>query len=391
MKNKKISYGKHYIDKNDIFAVNKVLKSNFLTTGPLNKIFEKKFKQYVKSKYAISCNSGTSALFLVLKAIDIKKDDIVILPSFSFVAAANMCSFLGAKVYFSDINPDSGLSLSENIEDCIKKNKIKSVKAFFTMNFGGYGYELSKFSKIKKNFNCYWIEDSCHALGGYNFINRKNFKVGSCKLSDFSTFSFHPVKSITTAEGGMITTNSSSFNKKIRLLRSHGIIRKSKSYWKYDVKSLGFNFRLSDINSSLGISQLSKLDQFIKKRRNIAKYYLKKIILDKNVLSFPKFNVQYSSHHLFIILINFKKMKLSRDKFIKKLNKKNIFPQIHYVPSHKFTFYKKIKYNNYLKNTEYFSQNCVSLPIYCDLKKNDLIYIVKELNSLILHYKKNKP
>lgn len=224
--NKKIYYGSQFIDNADVAYVAKSLKGNFLTTGPLTIKFENNLKKYLKVKFAHTCNSGTSALFLSLLSIDIRKGDKIILPSINFVAAANMSKFLGAKIYFADTNLQTGQSEPEDIIRCIQKNKIKKVKAIIVMFNGGYPRNIKKLYDLKKKFNCFLIEDACHALGSsYTFKNRK-VKIGSCLHSDISTFSLHPLKTITTCEGGIVTTNNKGISEKIKLFRSHGILKK---------------------------------------------------------------------------------------------------------------------------------------------------------------------
>ena len=197
-------------------------------------------------------------------AIGLKKNDNVIIPAINFIASFNVCKILNANVYLADVDPITGQMTAETLKECIKVNKIKKVKLIISMYLGGNALNVKEFYKIKKRYDCFLIEDACHALGSeYNDGNKK-IRIGSCKHSDVCTFSFHPIKSITTAEGGAITTNNKKIIDKIALLRSHGIIRNDKhKHWDYDVKTHGYNFRLSDLNCALGISQLKKLKKFI--------------------------------------------------------------------------------------------------------------------------------
>ena len=271
MTNSYISYGNQNLNKQDVTAVVKTLKSKFLTTGPKVKEFEQKFLNYVGSKYAISCNKGTSALHIAFKAINILPGDKIILPSINFIAAANMAKLLRAKIFLADVDSLTGQMTPENLKNCIKKNKLKKLKAFCVMHNGGEPSNMKEFYKIKKKLNCFLIEDACHALGAKYSIKKK-FKVGSCRYSDISTFSFHPVKSITSGEGGMITTNNIKFKRFAEIFRNHGMIKnikKKKNNWSYKIIDTGFNYRLSDIQSALGCSQLKKLNGFIKKRNEI--------------------------------------------------------------------------------------------------------------------------
>ena len=225
-----IPYGKQTIKKDDIKTVARSLKKNLLTTGPGTKLFETAFKKKIRSKYCVSSNSGTSAIFLALIAINLKKKDTVIIPANNFIAAANISRNLGANIYFSDVDAITGQMTPQNFEDCVKKNKIKKLKAFFTMHNGGFNNYAKEFYKIKKKYKCFLIEDACHSLGGKNSSNHRDY-IGNCKYSDFSTFSFHPLKSITTGEGGMTCTNNKYFYEKMIKFRNHGFaIKKKKIY-----------------------------------------------------------------------------------------------------------------------------------------------------------------
>ena len=214
------------------------------------------------------------------------------------------------------------------ILQCIKENKLQKIKAIICMHLSGYVEDMKSLYKIKKKYNAVLIEDACHALGSKYVFNKKLINVGKCQHSDISVFSFHPIKSITTGEGGLISTNNNNIYQKLYLLRSHGIRRNKKKYWEYNIKNPGLNYRISDINCALGISQANKLKFFIKKRRIIAKRYIELLKPLKNFIKIPSVNeIQYSACHLFIISINFKKINSTKDKLIAFMNKRNIFPQ----------------------------------------------------------------
>ena len=375
----KIFYGRQSINKTDISAAVKCLKSNFLTGGTKVGEFEKEISKITGCEFSVSCNSGTSAIFLAALTLNLKKGDNIIVPNVSFVASFNVFSFFGCNVYLADVDSCTGQVTPKSIVECIYKEKIKKLKCFVTMPLGGPIINVEGFYKIKKKYNCFWMEDNCHALGSsYNFKNKIE-KSGSCKHSDFSIFSFHPIKAITTFEGGCINFKSRKLFNKAKLLRSHGIIKKKK-YWEYDVILNGFNFRLNDVSAAVGISQLKRLNQFVKKRQSIAKQYFNLLKNNKNIkFNFNKFPTN-NSWHLFIILIDFKSLKLPKDEFIKKLNLKGIFPQVNYVPTSKFSVYKGRK--NF-KSSENFYSKAVSLPIFFDLKNSQIKKICEYINYII--------
>ena len=202
-----IPYGRQYIDKKDLSAVQQSLRNEKITTGAYVEKFEKKINQFLKCKYSVSCNSGTSALFLAFKAIDLNKNDKVIMPSINFISSYNIAKVFGAQIFLADVDKSTGQMTPDDIEDCCKKFKLKNVKALVVMYNGGYPQNADKFFKLKKKYGFKIIEDACHALGAEYVFKKKIYKIGSCKHSDISTFSFHPLKTITTGEGGLITSN----------------------------------------------------------------------------------------------------------------------------------------------------------------------------------------
>jgi dTDP-4-amino-4,6-dideoxygalactose transaminase len=364
---KNIPYGRQYIDSQDIRLVSKALKEDLITTGGYVKKFENKISKFLKAKYVASCNSGTSALHLAFMAINLKENDVVIMPAINFIAVYNMARLMNAKIYLADVDPLTGQMTPKALLECIKNNKLKRIKAIITMYLGGYPENVIEFYRIKKNFNCYLIEDACHALGSKYLSNKGFLPIGSCKHSDISTFSLHPVKTITSGEGGLVTTNNKVFYNRIVSLRSHGINKHKNFHWKYNLSKPGFNYRLSDMNCALGLGQLKKINKFINYRKkvfNIYKIGLRKIV---NVMNFSSYKKIKPSYHLFLASINFKRIKSSKDKLLKFLRKKNIICQYHYIPIYKFKlFNQKTNLNSY-KGAEFYYKNTVSLPIFYNL------------------------
>lgn len=377
---KKIPYGKQFIDNKDINLVKQSLKGKYITTGNFVNLFEKEIKKKTGSKFALSCVNGTAGLHLALLSLKLKKNDVVIMPAINFISSYRVAELLNLKIFLADVDPLSGQMTPANVESCIKKNKIKKIKVIITMYLGGYIENNLKFFELKKKYKCFLVEDACHALGAKYKFKNSYYSLGSCKHSDIAVFSFHPVKNITTGEGGAILTNNNILAKRITLFRNHGML-KSKNYWKYDIKDLGYNYRLSDINCALGLSQLRKLDKFIKKRKEIFLNY------NKNFKKFNQINLyNYSNknngYHLYILSINYNKLKCSKDSFIKKLIKKGINVQFHYPPIYSFSFYKD-KYKGIFRGSDQYYKNSFSIPIYYSLSQSDQKYIVRNIIKII--------
>ena len=382
---KTIPYGRQYIDSRDVRFVSKALKEDLITTGRYVKKFEAKISRFLKVKYAASSNSGTSALHLALMAVNLKKNDVIIMPAVNFIAVYNMARFMNAKIFLADVDPLTGQMTPETLLECIKNNKLKKIKVIVTMYLGGYPENVIQFYKIKKKFNCYLIEDACHAFGSKYLFNKKFLPIGSCKHSDISTFSLHPVKTITSGEGGLITTNNKVFYDRIVSLRSHGINKDKNFHWKYNLSKSGFNYRLSDLNCALGLGQLKKINNFLNYRRKVFNIY--KVELDKitNIITFPSYKISKPSYHLFLISIDFKKIRSTKDKLLQFLRKNNIFCQYHYIPIYKFKlFNQKINLRTYM-GAEFYYKNTISLPIFyglnIDFQKKIIIKIKSFLNK----------
>lgn len=375
-----IPYGRQFIDNKDKKSVLNSLSNDLITTGPFVEKFEKELQKYLKSKYSYVCSSGTAAIHLAMLAIGLKKDDIILMPAVNFIASYNMAKIMELKIFLVDVDEFTGQITPAKILECIKKNKLKKINALIVMFHGGYPENIKKFHDIKKNYNFFIIEDSCHALGAEYKFRNKYFKVGSCKHSDISTFSLHPLKTITSGEGGIITTNNAKVAKNIRLFRSHGISRNKKKHWQYDVKKNGFNYRLSDINCSLGLSQLKKISFFIKKRKKIYEKYLFELKDSNSNLIIPKYSKEIKpSFHLFLINIFFNRLNKNKNHFMKYLLSNKIIAQQHYIPIYKFSVYKK-KTNTFYDSEKYFN-NSISIPIHLNLDKKKQIKIINTIKN----------
>jgi perosamine synthetase len=391
-----LPYGKHYLFKKDIKSVNKVLKSNNLTQGPTIEEFEKQICKYVGAKYAIAVSSCSAGLHLACKVAGLNATNKLLTSPNTFVSSANAALHCNSNVEFADIESDTGnLSLP-----LIKKklNIDKKIKAIMPVHFGGLPCDVKKIkSYLGKKKNIFIIEDAAHALGARY---RDGSRVGSCKYSDMTVFSFHPVKSIACGEGGVITTNNPKIREQLKNLRSHGItksedlfISKENAYtsmqqinlWYYEMQNLGFHYRLTDIQASLGLSQLKSLDKFLFKRKNLSKTYDKNFSILKNVEILQKNKRDKSANHLYILLINFEKLKTTRTEFMQKLMYLGIGSQVHYIPVPYHPYYKNnfdIKLNNIKSSITYYKK-ALSIPLYYDLSKKDQKKIIKVLTKLL--------
>jgi len=305
------------------------------------------------------------------------------MPAINFIASYSMAKFMNAKIYLADVDSLTGQMTPKTLLSCINKNKIKKIKAVITMYLGGYPENVVEFFKIKKKYGFYLIEDACHALGAKYFYNKKYIPIGSCMHSDISTFSLHPVKTITSGEGGAVTTNSRSIYDKIILLRSHGIEKDKNFHWNYDILTPSFNYRLSDLNCALALSQLKKINKFINYRKKIYDFYRRHLKKNHIFMNMRKYNKIAPSFHLYLLSINFKKIKKKKNELLKFLKKENIYCQFHYIPIYKFKLFKeKINLNSF-QGSEIYFQNNISLPIFFNLKFFLLKKIIKKINIFL--------
>ncbi len=385
--NQFIPYGKQSITREDIRSVKIALQSNFITQGPLTRKFEEKISKKVGAKFGVSFNSATSALHIACKALGLKKGDYLWTSPITFVASANCGLYCGAKVDFVDIDPKTGLlSIKKLKEKLIVAEKNNSLpKIVIPVHLAGSSCDMEEIYKLAKQYNFKVIEDASHAIGGkYN-----NKYVGNCEFSSICIFSFHPVKIITTGEGGLATTNDLNLSNFMKELSSHGIVKDQSKFlfepngvWSYEQQTLGYNFRITELQAALGISQLKRLDEFVKKRNLLFKIY-SELLKDQPIrmLNIPKNT--YSALHLAVIRLN--NHKKDFHKFIfEEMRKKNIGVQLHYQPVHLQPFYKKLGFKEGdFPNAEEYSHNALSIPLYPDLKKKDQLRVVNVLINLL--------
>lgn len=359
------NYGKQSITEDDIKSVIDVLQSPYLTCGPKVKEFEKAICEYTGAKYCVAVNSATSGLHIAMLAAGIGGDDDVITSPMTFLASANCARYCGANVVFTDVEPETA-----NIDPVeIKKQLTPKTKVIVPVHFAGQSCNMEAIQKLLPvDRKVYIIEDAAHAIGS----DYKDTKVGSCKYSDMTVFSFHPVKTITTGEGGAVTTNNEVLYKKLLAFRSHGMHHTQD--WKYDMVELGLNYRMTDIQAALGCSQIKRLEQFKKRRREIVDYYNRNLRLPHLV------EKEYSNacFHLYPILVE------DRKSFYDKAKEIGLNLQVHYIPVHTQPYYQKLgyKWGDY-PNAEKYYEHCISLPLYPELTNEDLEDIVSRIKRIL--------
>jgi UDP-4-amino-4,6-dideoxy-N-acetyl-beta-L-altrosamine transaminase len=377
---KQIPYGHQSIDNQDIKAVVDTLKSGWLTQGPKVLEFEEKFAKFVGSRYAVAVSSGTAALHAACAASGIGSTDEVIVPTLSFVATANCVLYCSAKPVLVDVYHDT---LTINVEEAEKKI-TKKTKAIIAVDFAGHPAEWGKLKKLARKHKLILIDDAAHALGS----KYKGALIGS--IADLTTFSFHPVKTITSGEGGMVTTNNKVFYQKLLRFRNHGIYKDKKlskkiGSWYYEVRDLGYNYRLTDMQAALGINQLKKIESFSKKRRAIWKKYQQAFSGD------PRFELPIEKKgtqpvwHIFPVRLNLKKINSNRRSVFEKLKKSGIGVHVFYIPIHKQPLYfKQFKY----KKSEFpvaddYYERALILPLFPSLTSSEQSFIISELETIL--------
>ncbi len=384
-----INYGRQFIDDEDIQAVVDTLKSDFLTQGSKVPEFERAVCDRVNAKFAVAANSATSALHLACLAVDLKEGDIVWTAPNTFVASSNCALYCGAKVDFVDIDKDTWNMCPDKLRIKLEESKQKNLlpKAVIPVHFSGQPTIQEEIYKLSKEYGFIIIEDASHSIGS----SRNNEPSGSCKWSDIAIFSFHPVKMITTGEGGMALTNNEEYAKKMDLFRSHGISRDSNFLEKndlpkyyYEQHSLGYNYRMTDIHAALGISQLRKLDKFIDTRNKIALRYdseLKELPLHLPYIA----EGNKSSYHLYVIKVKdtFSKQK-SRDKIYSELIEMGIGVNLHYLPVHLHPYYRKLGFfDNQYPVSENYADNALSIPIFYSLTDDQQTKVIDSIKQAL--------
>ena len=398
-----IPYGKHYIDESDIQSVVDVLRHGMLTQGPKVAEFENKIANYVGAKYAVAVANGTAALHLACMALEIGEGDEVITTPNTFVATSNSILYVGAKPVFVDIDNQTLNIDIDQIEKAILDSN--NIKAIFPVHFAGLPCDMERIKKLADKYNLAIVEDAAHALGAtYN----DGSKVGNCQYSDMTILSFHPVKGIAAGEGGMVITNDKSLYHKLTLLRSHGITKGNFEFpgiskpdnllinkdealengelkrWYYEMQYLGYNYRITDIQCALAISQMDKIDLFLDARRSMVKVYDKAFKDIPNITPLQAHGRDNSSHHIYVVSIDFDKIGMTRHQFMEKLAEQGVGSQVHYIPVVSQPYYQELGYKiQQYSITDAYYQSTLSIPLYYGLSDVDQRLVISSIRKLL--------
>ena len=388
-----IPYGKHHIDEDDIQAVVQVLRSDYLTQGPIIEEFERAVANYVGVKYAVAVSSGTAALHLANLAAGVRPGCSAVTSPITFVASANSILYAGGNVLFADIENDTLNMSPESLIDVFKNNK--NIKAVIPVHFAGLPCDMAKIKQIADKHNAIVIEDAAHALGA-SYPSGK--KVGSCENSLMTMFSFHPVKAIAAGEGGMITTNNEIIYRKLLRLRSHGINKLNDSFilpeqgetngivdpWYYEMQELGFHYRITDIQCALALSQLKRLDSFISRRVDLARVYDAAFTKMKNCSPAQTEGRDRSGHHLYVLRINYDGIGVSRNQLMQNLRSRDIGSQVHYIPVPAHPFYRKLGFRpECYFNAQKYYQEALSIPLFFKLTDSQQKQVIDAIAEIV--------
>ncbi|WP_423147466.1 UDP-4-amino-4,6-dideoxy-N-acetyl-beta-L-altrosamine transaminase [Rubrolithibacter danxiaensis] len=387
-----IPYGKQYITDEDLQAVISTLKSDYLTQGPKIAEFENAFANYVNCNYAVAVANGTAALHLCTLTLNVKPGDKVITTPITFAASANCIRYCGGEVEFADINPESYLLDINKVRVLLEASPIGTYKGIIPVDFAGRAINLEEYRKLADEFGLWIIEDACHAPGGFFEDSKGNRQLcGSGKFADLAIFSFHPVKHIAAGEGGMVTTNDEELYKKLLQLRTHGIVKDEALYtnslefassennpssypnWYMEMQELGYNYRLTDFQAALGLSQLARANEGLETRRLIADRY-NKAFRGKSFIKGQSGVVLGHAYHLYVVEVE------NRLGLYNFLREQQIFPQIHYIPCHLMPYYRQFGWKEGdLPNAENYYKHCISLPMFPTLSVEEQQFVINKV------------
>lgn len=389
MKNKIIPYGRQNITEEDIQVVIDALKSDYLTQGPKIAEFEEVFAEYVGSKYAVAVANGTAALHLCALALNVNEGDKVITTPITFAASANCVRYCGGDVVFGDIDPETYLLDIDSVRLLLESSPKGTYKGIIPVDFAGRAVDLEAFKRLADDYDLWIIEDACHAPGGF-FVDSKGNeqKCGNGEFADLAIFSFHPVKHIASGEGGMITTNDESLHRRLLQLRTHGIVKSEEAYsnsvefaggsetypgWYMEMQVLGYNYRLTDFQAALGISQLARANKGLDIRRSIAKTY-EEAFNNKSFIISQSGVIEGHAYHLYVLEVE------ERLGLYNYLREHNIFAQIHYIPCHLMPYYRDLGWKDGDRpKSEAYYRHCISLPMYPTLTEEEQQFVIERI------------
>jgi UDP-4-amino-4,6-dideoxy-N-acetyl-beta-L-altrosamine transaminase len=394
-----LPYGRQDIAEDDLAAVAKALQSDYLTTGPLVGEFEAAFAKSVGARHAVISNSGTAALHLACIALDLGPGDSVVVPAITFLATANAARFCGAEVIFADVDPDSGRLTAETFEAALANNPNAAVRAVLPVHLNGHCVDMPAIRAIAEPRGIAVIEDACHAVGGRHQAGNNSLSlVGSCALSELACFSLHPVKTITSGEGGVTTTNDPAAYRRMLSFRSHGMVREPKDFqrpelgldadgaanpWYYEMQALGYNYRITDFACALGLSQLKRLDPYGKRRRELAARYDRMLApLAPVIRPVPPAPGDDPVLHLYAVLIDFAKIGRSRAQVMKDLKAAGIGTMVHYIPVNRQPYYRQRYGETRLPGADAYYERVLSIPLYPTMQDEDVDRVVAALQAL---------
>lgn len=376
-----LPYGRQTIEDDDIAAVAEALRADFLTTGPTVEAFETAFKQKVGAEHAIAVSNGTATLHLAMMALGVGEGDVCIAPSVTFLATANCARYAGAEVVFADVDPDSGLMTPDTLADALSRAGDRRVRAVLPVHLRGDVCDLPALKAMASAAGAVLVEDAPHALGSVAAFGNEVHPVGDCAYSAFASFSFHPVKTLATGEGGMLTTNDAALAAKARSLRGHGMVRPAVAEpWVYEMPELGFNYRIPDVLCALGISQLAKLDRFVERRRTLAARY-QTLLAPLSPLVRLAASPSWSDPalHLLTVLIDFEAAMTTRAAVVESLKAQGVGTQVHYIPVHRQPYYVNRYGLAHLPGADAWYDRCLTLPLYPGMTDEDPERVVEAL------------
>jgi UDP-4-amino-4,6-dideoxy-N-acetyl-beta-L-altrosamine transaminase len=395
-----LPYGRQSIDADDLAAVAEALQGDYLTTGPTVAKFETAFAESVGARHAVASNSGTAALHLACMALDLQPGEAVIVPTVTFLATANAARFCGADVVFADVDPDSGLLTAKTLEAAIARAGKYRLRAVLPVHVNGFVADMVAIREIADRHGLEVIEDACHALGSVHPAgNGVTARSGDCALSRMACFSLHPVKTMTTGEGGVTTTNDARLADRMRLLRNHGMTRDPAAFtipsqardrdgnanpWYYEMQALGPNYRITDFACALGLSQLRRLDRFVARRREIAALYDKLLVpLEPAICPVWALPSQNPALHLYAVLIDYNLIGKSRAQVMAELKAQGIGTQVHYLPVHRQPYYRGLYGDIDLPGSTRYYDRVLSIPLYPDMTDADVARVVEALREVL--------